>query len=141
MTVEAGNEAVADDEIVFRRISDASGWYDPASDRPLAWLAFRPSRRDVDGISVWTSKFKTAREVAAIGASHGKRYFVVSLRVQRLRVAGVVVKASPELGGVGHASLTNLSTEDYTKNKDRVREMAEVIVRQLVENIDGPFGS
>ena len=141
MTRDDGSEPLADDEIVFRRVTEKSGWYKPESGRPLAWLAFRPNQNDVDGLSVWREKYyKTAKQAAATGAMPGRRYFVVSLRVAQLRQAGIVVEPSPEDGGPGHASLVNVNASAYAENSNSVRGLAEKIASDLIERVEGPFG-
>jgi hypothetical protein len=140
MAAEEGTEPVADDEILYRRVTENSGWYEPGSDRPVAWVAFRPNQNDVRGLSVWRAKYKTAREAALIGAKRGQRYFVMVLRAARLRAAGVAVEPTAHEGGAGHASLADLNTQAYKTDKNRVQAIAEIIASQLVESIEGPFG-
>ena len=135
-----GTEPLAPAEIVFRRVSEKSGWYDPESDRPFDWLAFRPNAKDVRGLSVWREKDKTAEQAAANGARSGRRYFVFCLRVDPLREASVVVEPSPEQGGPGHASFVNMNTSAYQQNKNAVRELAEKIASDLIERVAGPLG-
>lgn len=140
MPNEAGEEPVADDEILFRRVSEASGWYDPTSDRPVAWLAFKPNENDVSGLSVWRAKYRSAAETATIGAQPGRRYFVLALRAGELRRVGVSIVPSPGEGGVGHVSLSNLNAIQYRENKDAMRNLAERIACEIVDRVDGPFG-
>ena len=118
MSIGDGSEPIADDEIVYRRVSDTSGWYDPNSDRPVAWAAFRPNEKDLDGISVWRAKYKSPAEVAATQARPERRYFILVLRAARLRESGIEVKPSPQLGGPGHATLANLNKEQYERDRD-----------------------
>ena len=139
MPADDGRESIADEEIVYRRVSAASGWYEEGSERPVAWLAFRPNRNDVRGLSVWRAKYKTAAEAAAAGASPGKQYYVIGLHVGRLRTAGVIVEPSADEAGVGHASLANLNSDAYEREKNAVRSLAEMIAASLVESVDGPF--
>ena len=135
-----GRGPLANDEAVFRRASDRSGWYDPSLDRSVAWQAFRPNRRDVRGLSVWRAKYKTPEEAAAINARSGRRYFLFRLNVGRLREAGVIVEPSADEGGTGHASLVNLNACRYDEDKNAVRELARTIAEELVECVEGPFG-
>ena len=140
MALGDGSEPVTDDEIVFRRITEKSGSYNPESDRPVAREAFRPNRNDVRGLSVWRELYKTADQAASAGARRGRRYFIVHIHVGQLREAGVVVEPSPEDGGPGHASLVNMNTSAYQQNKNAVRELAEKIANALIERVEGPFG-
>jgi hypothetical protein len=142
MASQGGSEPIADHEILFRRVSRNSGWYDPQSDRPVAWEAFRPREDDVNGLSVWRAKYRTPEEVAAAGARPRSVYYVLVLRAGTLRGAGVTVVASPEVGAPGHASLTNLSTDYYRgeEDKNRITHLADHIARELIESVEGPFG-
>jgi hypothetical protein len=142
MNPAEGNEPLSDDEIVYRRVSDKSGWYQPASERPIAWVAFKPNSYDLTGLSVWRAKYLTA-EQAAEHQKPNKRFYILSLNVGRLRQAGVDVVSSVKEGGIGHASLITLNYTDYqhdTIQKNRLRELAERIAAELVERVDGPFG-
>ena len=42
---------ISDDEILYRRISASTGWYDPSRTPSLEPEAFRPNRNDTSGIS------------------------------------------------------------------------------------------
>lgn len=132
-----GSEPITDDEIVFRRVSEVSGYYKPESDRPVSWVAFRPNRNDHTGLSVWREKYKSAEEAASHQARPGTRYYVLALNVGRLRSIGVEVLPTVDEGGTGHASLCNLNT---TAEKNSVREFANAIAGSLIERIHGPFG-
>lgn len=131
---------IADDEIVLRRVSETSGYYDPESDRPFAWVAFRPNEKDVRGLSVWRERYKTPEQAAGINARPGRRYFIFKLNVGVLREAGVIVEPSTDEGGAGHASLVNLNPRRYAEDKNAVQELARTIAEELVECVEGPFG-
>ncbi len=62
------------------------------------------------------------------------------MRVSRLRQTGVVVEATPEEGGAGHASFSNLNHSAYEADKDKVRELANTIAERLIERVQGAFG-
>lgn len=141
MSVADGTEPIADDEIVYRRILDNPQYYTSDDPPRVHWLVFRPIEKDVNGLSVWRAKYKTAREAAIENARPGKRYYVAGLLVSNLRAAPfhVHVEPSVEEGGIGHASLTNLNSAAYRTHKDRLRELAEQIARELCGAIHGPF--
>jgi hypothetical protein len=139
MPVGDGTEPVTDDEIVLRRVANVEGLYDPQSDRPVAWQAFRPNANDTKGLSLWRARYASPKEVAAMYAKPGRTYFVVGLSVRRLRAEGLRVEPSPAEGGPGHASLVDLTASEYEQHKDRVRYYAEVIVSKLLESVAGPF--
>jgi hypothetical protein len=138
MPIGDGSEPITDDEIVYRRVSEKSGWYNPI-DRSIAWEAFRPNKKDTEGVSVWRAKYKSTAQVAAIQARSEGRYYVIALLAGKLRLAGVTLEPTP-IYGLGHASLVNLNTEHYATRKNAVRELANLIAAELVESVEGPFG-
>ncbi|MCG3129546.1 MAG: hypothetical protein FLDDKLPJ_00279 [Phycisphaerae bacterium] len=147
MAAQDASDPVADDEIVLKHVTERSGWYDPARDPSLSWVAFRPNKDDVSGMSVWRAKYKTAEDVARLAARWSNRkdqkYYVLSLRVGDLRRIGIQVSFTHDegKGETGHASLTTLNTATYDSEKNRIREMAERVCKELVLRVDGPFGS
>ncbi|MCG3128323.1 MAG: hypothetical protein CHACPFDD_03206 [Phycisphaerae bacterium] len=134
------HDLIDDDEIVFRRVSEKSGWYDAKSSRPVAWTAFKPNSNDHDGVSVWRAKYQSAADVAAIGARPGTRYFVLAIRVSQLRSAGAQIVPTPVSGAAGHASISSLRVDAYHESKDAVRALAERIANEIIEPVEGPFG-
>jgi len=56
MDTEEGGDWITDDEIVYRRVLARSDYCVPNSDRPIQWIAYKPSKRDSSGISVWRAK-------------------------------------------------------------------------------------
>jgi len=139
MPAPDGREPIEDDEIVFRRVPNNIDWYNPESQRPVAWVTFRPNPKDTDGISVWRAKYKSPEEVAAIHARLGRQYWVLALKTSQLRNAGITIAPTPDLGGPGHASLTNMRSSDYAQNRNTVKNIAEDITRNLVLYVEGPF--
>ena len=140
VSLDDGHEQVADDEIVYRTVSDRSGWYDPDSDNPIAWVTFRPNKRDLDGLSVWRAKYKSPEQAALQHAQQDRRYYVLAIRVGDLRRIGVEVAATPAADEPGHASLTTLSAATYREDKNRIRGFAQRIATEFVHAVHGPFG-
>jgi len=141
MPPEDAGEPVADDEVLYRRVSDRSGWYDPSLDRPIAWEAFRPNERDLDGISLWRARsYESPERVARIGAKANRQYFLLVLRAGTLRSVGATMLPTPSPAGPGHVTLANLSAIEYRRDRNAVRELAESIAHDLVEDVEGPFG-
>lgn len=136
----AGNEPITNDEVLYRRVSERSGWYDPSSASPVAWVAFRPNAQDVRGLSVWRARYKSPHEAAAFNARPGHRYYILALSAGCLRAMGVEVEPSPEDGGPGHASLVNLSASAYRADKDGVRELASRLAAEAIQAVQGPLG-
>jgi|GEM_PF-2387687 len=134
-----GHDPISDEEIVYRRVPEHYDYYDPNSEHPVAWIAFRPNQKDTGGLSVWRGKYLSAPEAAAKRAHSGKRYYVIALSVGRLREIGISVEPTSEDGGVGHASLTNMNYHSYQESKNAIRNWAEKITAELVEQVHGPF--
>jgi len=129
------NEAISDDELIYRRIPIAQPWYDK---RGLSASAFKPREDDVDGISVYRAKFFNSVADAGQGPSkHG--YHVAVLSVGDLRADGIeVVADDPDGSNPGHALLTNLVYE-----KPRSDELNELMLRLATIHckkvVTGPF--
>ena len=67
---------IEDDELLYRRILDGTGKYDPDNQEfPVSGKAFRPNRLDTTGLSFSRSKFTTPEEEAGRGAE-GKNYYI-----------------------------------------------------------------
>jgi len=141
MSAADGSEPIADDEFVYRRVPASVGFYNPISDRPVQWITFKPNERDVSGISVWRSKHVSPEDAARTHARPGKAYYVIRLKTRDLRRLGAEIAATPDEGGTGHASITNLSWSRYEgPEKNRVRELAQRIATLAgQEQVLGPF--
>ena len=130
-------EPIADDELLYRRVSVLSGWYDPAADE-LRAQAFAPHRaNDTTGISVWRGKYKSLEEAAR--GRPGKSYYVAILNAGEVRQAGIDVVPQPHLPSgydPSHAELPNLNSSN--------RQATETLERQrvlvsLCRTIEGPY--
>jgi hypothetical protein len=133
--MDDGTEPVADDELLYRRISVASGWYSPAAG--LKGAAFAPHKtEDETGLSVWRAKYKTV-ERAARGRA-GKSYYVAILRAGDLTQRGIEVVPHPLSDGPGHAELPNLTSAN--RKTDRTRELERIRV-DWCRSVEGPFAS
>ncbi len=131
-------EPIANDELVYRRVPEV--FYDPNSNRPLAWEAFRPNKNDTDGLSVWLSKYVSPSDVAQRNARFGKRYYVLEIAVTDLRELGIEVISTPEHGELGHASLATMTYAAYQADKNLISELAKRITLEFKHIIYGPYG-
>jgi hypothetical protein len=105
--MDDGTEPVADGELLYRRISVASGWYSPGE--VLNAAVFAPHKtEDETGLSVWRAKYKTV-EQAARGRA-GKSYYVAILSAEDLRQLGIEVLPSPQPDDRGHAEMPDLNS-------------------------------
>lgn len=125
---------IDDDELLLRRIPASQNWVsaDKASVDPLA---FRPSERDVSGLSFGRAKYNTPVQEAAKGG-HGKQFYVAVRSVDRMRGAGMQVVGKPLTDDLGHAEVADLTFTN--RRSDRVRELVQRL-RACVVEIQGPF--
>lgn len=133
MRVNEGTEPVADDELLYRRVPAASGWYSPQTG--LERDAFAPHRtQDVTGISVDRAKYKSVMEAGA--GRPGKSYYVAVLRAGDVRSQGIEIVPRPEPGNPAHAELPALNAAN--RKSTRTRELQEMLV-SLTLRVEGPF--
>jgi hypothetical protein len=137
MPDQDGTDAIADHELLYRRIPVSQGYYDPAVDPNPSPLAFKPTRDDTLGLSLYRAKYKTM-EAAAQGRP-GKSYYVAVLRAGDLRAVGIDVVPKPLEGDPGHAEIAGLTYE----NRKRMPyfEWQTLLAEQLCLRIEGPFAS
>lgn len=103
----SGEEFVADSELLLRRIQEDQGPSDSES-RPSP-LAFRPNKRDVDGLSLYREAQVSAEELASWGRV-GKKYFIGRVRTASLRELGMtVVPVRDPAGRPGHVIIPELN--------------------------------
>lgn len=132
-------EEIGNDEIICRRVSANSGWYDPER-REVKPEAFKPRVGDV-GVSVDRlasdahPDFRSTRESAAGQA--GKQYYAVCLSVAFLRDHGIEVVPRPLGDNPGHAEIADLTYED--RKTDRSLEIMTFLAHDAVLRVEGPF--
>jgi len=132
--VDDGGEPIAEDELLYRRISEKSGWYDESTGE-IDPQAFAPHpTEDRTGLSVSRAKYKTISQ-AAIGWP-GKRYFVAILRAVDLVRAGISISPEPTSDDPGHAVLPDLNSGN--RKEDRTESLQETLA-SLTIDVDGPF--
>jgi hypothetical protein len=130
-----GTEPVADDELLYRRIPASQGYYDPAIDPMPSPLAFKPTRNDLEGLSIYRAKYKSVEEAAR--GQPGKSYYVAVLRAADLRAVGIDVVPSPLKDDPEHAEIPGL-TYDNRKLMPYF-EWQTLLAEQLCLRIEGPF--
>lgn len=134
--MEAGYEPIADDEIIYRRVPESTGWYDPAS-QTLSLPAFAPRKDDISGISVSRAKYKTIEQAAQ--GRPGKSYYVAVLKAADIRQAGMAIEPRPEVpGGIdpSHAEITDLNAAN--RKEDTTLERQQRLVELCLE-VKGPY--
>jgi hypothetical protein len=126
-------DAVAADEFILRRVH--KNHCSVSLPRAVHLAAFRPSREDVTGLSVYREKHLTAAQVAASGRKAGE-YFVVRIPVRLLLSLGltVVPDDAPD-SPPGHALIPELSLAAYEGNKQRLKDVLLELARAAGEAI------
>ena len=131
--MDDGTEPIADEELLYRRVSAASGWF--SAETGLNAQAFAPHKtNDATGLSVSRAKYKSIDEAAQ--PKPGKPYYVAVLRAGDLRQKGIEVSPRPLPGDPGHAELPELNAGN--RKSDRTLEFQRVLV-DLCLRIEGPF--
>lgn len=127
-----GTEPIGDDELLYRRVPESTGWWDG---RQLDRVAFNPRKHDTTGLSVSRAKYTTIEQAAR--GQQGKRYFIAVLRAGDLRSHGISVHPAPLPGDPGHAEITSLK---YEKPKaDWTLSQMMLLATALCLRVEGPF--
>lgn len=132
----AGDEPIAADEILFRRIPVVTGWYD-ANKRSLSPQAFRPNENDSDGLSLSRAKYCTPRQAAARGR-RGRNYWIAPVRAQTISDMGLAVRPDPEPDGSdpSHACVPAMH---YAVRREPVIQEHMLMLATLCATVEGPF--
>jgi hypothetical protein len=134
MPAHDGNEPVADDEYLYRRIPVSKEWYD---ENGLSPEAFRPRRDEETGISVFRAKYKSIEDAAKGMSKHG--YYVAVLRAGDLRNVGIQIIPQPNVPGgydPSHAELPDLTCHNLSEPAamERMGRLTDLALR-----VEGPF--
>jgi hypothetical protein len=136
---------IGGDELLYRKISVNSQWYDPDRNE-IKPEAFKPWPRDIAGISFDRARSEQhpdyrSIEEAAQGPSP-KGYFVAVFSAGDLISNGFALKPDPdyENNNPGHTVMTNIR---YTEPKDPACEdkMIKLAHGGLCLDVKGPFPS
>lgn len=138
MSLRTGEEAVADDEILLRRIPGRIDYFDPALIHPVTPLAFKPNEKDQGGLSLFRERFATPQEIVA--NSRGNIYYFARLRAGDLRKHGMEVLPDPTDASPGHAVIGNL-THANRKSKESRERMMLLSTKLILGEVIGPICS
>jgi hypothetical protein len=116
-------QPVTEEEFVYRRIH--RNFYQAGLLVPVQPEAFRPTRSDTSGISVFRTSFVQPEEILAdIDSSKRLDYHVARLAVRDLLRLVLTVVPDPVLTGpAGHAIIPELSKLAYQADKQRLKEI------------------
>ena len=130
-------DQVDDDEILYRRVPLTQ--YDHGESRPSA-EAFLPHReRDVDGLSFWRARLRTAEEVA-VALTTGKHGNVAAIRAQVLRVdLGLTIRVDED--NPAHVLVPELNNRKDNRTREVAQrladELTDIVLEQPPEQADG----
>ena len=128
-----GTEPVGPEELLYRRIPAAAGWYSPAAG--LSPRAFRPKEDDVSGLSLVRSKYASVEEAARGIGKNG--YYIAVLPVPRLLDAGLTIMPRPLPDNLGHVDLADLTFAN--RKSDRSLEIMTALAQTLTSEVLGPY--
>lgn len=127
-------DSIADDELLFRRIPEATHWYRPDTGF-IDPAALTPNKSDVTGLSLGRAAFHSLDQEAAKGRA-GKRYYVAVLSAAVAKAAGAVIVSRPLTDAPGHAEISNLTFQ--ARRTPPSRKLVEAL-RTAVMRVEGPF--
>ena len=121
------------DEFVLRRIH--KNHTSPEAALIILPVAFRPSKADTDGLSVFREQLVTPADLATAGRKPGE-YWVARLSIASLHTLGLSVIADERSEGPpGHALIPELSFASYDRDKERWRAVLVELARLACEAI------
>ncbi len=117
------HQPVDQSESIFRRIHRI--YYQAGLAIAVQRTAFRPTRSDTTGLSVFRAAFvRPVDTLANVEASKRNDYYVAQLAVQDLHRLGLTVSPDPDPNGpAGHAIIPELSWQTYQAAKQRLKQV------------------
>ena len=136
------SDPVTSDEFVLRRIPNNKDWYESSLPEPVQRVAFQPSKRDTDGLSIFRQLFVTPAQLAQAGPNPAG-YYVARLRVADLHDLGLSVIAAPQNNQPdGHAIIPELSYQAMKQDKQTARKIQRELAKLASDGIvHGPNGT
>jgi len=109
-------------ELVLRRVLKKEDRINFSLPLPVDRLAFRPTKDDIDGISVFRELFCTPQQIADTG-TNSLGYYVCRLRVSDILGLGLNVIPDPQQDQLsGHALIPELSYPNMKADKKKSKE-------------------
>lgn len=134
---------IGDDELLYRRISVKSEWYDPERNE-IKPDAFKPWHRDATGISFDRAKSEQHPDFRRIeDAAQGRSalgYYVAVFQTAHLRRDGFTLIPDPdwENNNPGHALMTDIRYE-LRRDPQCESKMLRLAHGGLCLRVEGPF--
>lgn len=128
-------DPISSDEYVLRRIPKDRNRYDPSLPEPVQRLSFEPSKRDINGISIFRELFVSAEAVANAGTGVNG-CCVIRLRASDFIALGLTIVPDPQDDQLpGHAIIPELSFQQMKVNKSRCKEIQRSLAKLSGTNI------
>lgn len=141
--MKSESDHVGDEEVILRRVVLDPQFYDPSSPEPISPQAFRPTKADVDGLSVFREAFCSAAEVASSGPNP-KGYCVAGLGAEFIREQGLSLQPAPNpRPPSGHTLIPEMCYEERPapERKRKLKEWQRVLAVKACEMVrDSPSG-
>lgn len=141
------SDEVGEDEILVRRVPSKDDYFDARllAEAPLGptHLAFRPSARDVDGLSLSRLKcdahpdFHVLEQYIPATSKDDKPRYLALMRASVLLNAGLVLKPDRQPDDPGHVLVTSLRSDN--RRTDAVTAFALTMAREWCFRVVGPF--
>lgn len=123
------HDPIEDDEFLLRRV--LREYVDTNLAQPVQREGFRPTKDDVDGISVFRERFVAPSVVATAGRRGPTGYYVVRLRARDIRALGLSVRPNVMDNQLpGHSLIPEInhpaSRNDSETSKELQRKLAKL---------------
>lgn len=128
-----GNELIVHDEILYRRISVSGGHYQPQRNPKFSPNALLPNKGDLDGISLYRSKYVSAEKVGVSGKL-GKVYWVVAFKAASFFKHGFSILPCEDDFCPRHVVISEMNFA-----RREALEEAALLIRLESLSIEGPF--
>ena len=126
-------DQVGVNEIVLRRIVKDIIYIKLTPPYIVERVAFNPSKRDIDGISLFRETLSSVQEVAVAGANP-KGYFVARLRVSDIYALGLTLV--PTDGPLpGHVIIPEINWNIRKTLRDRLQEYTIALANMASNNV------
>lgn len=123
-------DSVEAEEFILRRILNLPNWVDLTLSRPIQGVAFSPTDKDADGISVFREQFTTPEAVAKTGANPAG-YYVARLQASELIGLGLSITPDPlppDSGPRGHALVPEMCSGMDKPNERALRAKLVLLI-------------
>ncbi len=132
-------QPIDENEFVYRRVH--ADFFDGSLLISVKSSAFRPSKNDITGLSVFRACFASPLDTLPPDAGKAKAYYVARLAVRDLAKLGLTVRAEPVSGGPpGHCVIPELTWQGYQGQKQHWKpillELAKLASADIVHRPD-----